>query len=95
MKAINTIVSHPSRVETNPMFLPTSHLVGKRVILSEYGKQMQRSHKKTGKIITQMLAGMRDWSVEVKWDGQKKTVWMHESQVTIVNRRYEEANKPT
>jgi hypothetical protein len=61
-----------------------------KVRLSAWGKEMQGSHKKTGIIINKSLAGIYDYSVEVLWDGAKKAIWMHESQVEPVTSKKEE-----
>jgi len=52
----------------------------KAVMLSEYGKTMQKPHNKKGIIVNKRLAGVNDFTVEVCWENGKKE-WMHESQV--------------
>lgn len=54
-----------------------------RVKLSPYGLEMQGKHKcnLVGSIIRKTLAGSRDYTVIVLWDGRKVPESMHESQV--------------
>jgi hypothetical protein len=71
--------------------------IGCRVVLSKFGKTMQKPHNKIGTVVDYLSwTSNTDGLVTVKWDGVKKPDVMHVSQVekakktqrTPVEQRY-------
>jgi hypothetical protein len=59
--------------------------IGTLVKLSAWGREAQRSHGKTGKVVDWFeWHSKTDGLVTVKWEGVKKPVEMHISQVQVV-----------
>lgn len=82
-------VDHHNRLAVAKQALEKQRKEQPKVRLSKWGIEMQRpsNKNKTGIILRKSLAGMTDYSVEVLWDGAKKGIWMHESQVQSVKKK--------
>lgn len=62
--------------------------IGAVVRLSKHGKSMQRPHNKIGKVIDWLeWHSNTDGLVTIKWDGVKKPVTMHVSQVELTKQK--------
>jgi len=62
-----------------------THEIGCKVKLSKWGKEMQKPHNLTGKVIDYLPYMYKDdGCVTVKWEGRSKPESMHISQVGAV-----------
>lgn len=84
LKVISDYEQQLSKIQSVKNY-PTQ--AGCRVKLSEWGRKMQNPHNKIGTIIDYLpwyVNPETDGTVTVKWDGIKKPVDMHVSQVESV-----------
>lgn len=87
-EAIGIVQLYIQQKNPIPDYKKTSD-IGARVVLSSYGKEMQRPHKKIGTVISwlQWMHFQNDGIVTVLWDGSRKPIEMHVSQVELYNKK--------